>query len=183
MEGKAIREIIRGADYSFSLTRLASPIITSQFSPDVEFSLFLEGLDALEELVVLSDPLCEIANDIPIGDINPQFLPRLRSISANLENLMTLIPGRPVSHVSIPHGVLDPSECDTLAATLSRSLVPIDSLDVPSFYYWIYSLLSSSGGLLAAIHRHSVRPKHLAINMTISTEHLKEDLGDWDDLH
>ncbi|KAG8705893.1 hypothetical protein FRC08_001391 [Ceratobasidium sp. 394] len=183
MESKAVQEIIRDAHYPFSLTRFASPVAATQPPHDGEFSRFLQGLDTLEELVILNDPLCEIANDTAIGEISPQSLPRLRSVSANLENLTTLVPGRPVSRVSMQSAAPSLPEYDTLAATLSRSLTPIDSLDVSSGHHWIYLLLSSPDGLFAAMHRHSIRPKHLTINMTLSAKHLEQPISEWDDVH
>ncbi|KAG9075773.1 hypothetical protein FS749_012521, partial [Ceratobasidium sp. UAMH 11750] len=63
----AVREIIWDIHYPFSLIRFASPAVGSQSAPDGEFSSFLRGQDSLEELVVLSDPLLEITNDVAIG--------------------------------------------------------------------------------------------------------------------
>ncbi|KAG8704448.1 hypothetical protein FRC08_002220 [Ceratobasidium sp. 394] len=166
----AVREIIRDAHYPFSLLRFASPAVDSQSTPDGEFSSFLRGLDSLEELVVLSDPLLEITNDISIGGITPQSLPRLHSLFANPQMVMTLVPGRPVTRVGIQHGVLGYPDYEPFATALSRSLAQIDVVDVSIIYTWIYVLLVHDNGLVTAMHRHSVQPKHLRIKLALRAE-------------
>ncbi|KAG8774793.1 hypothetical protein FRC12_001827 [Ceratobasidium sp. 428] len=162
LQHKAVKSIFRDASYPFSLTRLACPAISGR-----EFYRFLHSQVLLEELVVLRSVRGGITVGTVLRNVNSESLPRLQSVSASFETLAALIPGRPVTRVSTGPAALGPGDYDTFASSLSQSSAQMNVVDLSISYLWTTTVLSNSSRLFASLHRYSVQPRHLIINLTL----------------
>ncbi|KAG9123802.1 hypothetical protein FRC07_013920 [Ceratobasidium sp. 392] len=87
--------------------------------------------DQIEELT-LADYTLSIDMPLPaepMPPLDPDILPHLKTVYANISEVESLVPGRPISDVSI-RGELTPAELAARIPVLAQSLVPLRVLRV-----------------------------------------------------
>ncbi|KAG8701306.1 hypothetical protein FRC11_012272, partial [Ceratobasidium sp. 423] len=124
LPSKIVKAIFRDARLSFTLNRLACPLIAQ-----TKFNRFLLEQSAIKELVILGDVRGKINVGTLIRNPDGSLLPNLDTVSANYDTLSALIPGRPLKHISTGTAILQVPHFQTFGATLAQSSVPVDSLD------------------------------------------------------
>jgi hypothetical protein len=173
LPSKAVKTILTNIQYPFLLRRLASPFISSR-----EFPRFLHSQQKLEELVVLRNMRGTVTVRTSIRNLDLESLPRLQSVSADLESLLALVPGRPITQVSTGSSVLCSGDYHAFAALLSQASAQPEVIEVSSYCAWVASPCDI-GDLACALHYYHIQPKSLTMNIVFPESTLARNPNIW----
>ncbi|KAG9078093.1 hypothetical protein FRC06_008537 [Ceratobasidium sp. 370] len=162
-----IESALRDLRCPFVLTRF-----TCLFSCGKELFRFLANQTTLEELVFSAEGRAiPITGEDPLANFNSRSLPRLESVSANLNTLSILIPGRPVNKARLGASRLTNANHESFARVLSQSTVQLDVVELSSDLAGATLLLSNDDGLLPALRRYHIQPRQLTLNLIMPKYH------------
>lgn len=159
LPSKAVKTIFRDVRYQFELHRLACPLVSSS-----KFSRFLSSQPTIQELIVLRNIRGSVTVGTSIRNIDSKSLPRLSSVSANLETLLALVPQRPLIKVDTGLSLLSRSQFGAFAEGLTRSSASVETVGA-TLLCDLAACMQQIEGFIDSLQSHRVDPKRLFISL------------------